>query len=108
MNKNELKKIRAVLPQNVALYAIVIFVLIFTLRSPGYLTLSNAINLFRQASVFCIITLASFLAILTHQTDLSVGSVASLTSVIIALLIKQGLPLTVAIIGGLCIGMLVH
>lgn len=104
--KIELKKIRAFLPQNAALYAIVVFVFIFTARSQGYLTLSNAINLFRQASVFSIITLASFLAILTHQTDLSVGTVASLTSVIMALLIQRGVPLVVAVIGGLCIGIL--
>ena len=104
--KNKVKKAAAFLPQNAALYAIIIFVVIFAIKSPGYFTLSNATNLFRQASVFCIITLASFLAILTHQTDLSVGTVASLTSVIVALLIQNGQPISVAILAGLSVGIL--
>jgi len=104
--KESLKKIKAFLPQNAALYAIIIFVIVFSSRSAGYLTLDNATNLFRQASVFCIITLASFLAILTHQTDLSVGTVASLTSVIVALLIQQGQPIIVAVLAGYVVGIL--
>ena len=104
--KESLKKIKAFLPQNAALYAIIIFVIVFSSRSAGYLTLDNATNLFRQVSVFCIITLASFLAILTHQTDLSVGTVASLTSVIVALLIQQGQPIIVAVLAGYVVGIL--
>lgn len=104
--KEKLKKIGSVLPQNAALYAIIIFVIIFSSQSPGYLTLANATNLFRQASVFCIITLASFLAILTHQTDLSVGTVASLTSVIVALLMQNGTPLSAAVLVGYSVGIL--
>lgn len=102
--KQKLKKITSYLPRNVALYAIILFVVIFSTLSPGYLTLANATNLFRQASVFCIITLASFLAILTHQTDLSVGTVASLTSVIVALLLQNGVALPVAILAGYGVG----
>ena len=102
--KQTLKKVTSYLPRNVALYAIILFVVIFSTLSPGYLTLANATNLFRQASVFCIITLASFLAILTHQTDLSVGTVASLTSVIVALLIQKGVSLPVAIMAGYAVG----
>lgn len=104
--RDTLKKASSFLPQNVAFYAIILFVIIFSSRSSGYLTLGNAINLFRQASVFCIITLASFLAILTHQTDLSVGAVASLTSVIVALLIQAGTPLPLAILAGYGVGIL--
>lgn len=102
--KQKLKKVTSYLPRNVALYAIILFVVIFSTLSPGYLTLANATNLFRQASVFCIITLASFLAILTHQTDLSVGTVASLTSVIVALLIQKGVSLPMAIMAGYAVG----
>ena len=102
--KQKLKKVTSYLPRNVALYAIILFVIIFSTLSPGYLTLANATNLFRQASVFCIITLASFLAILTHQTDLSVGTVASLTSVIVALLIQKGVSLPMAIMAGYAVG----
>lgn len=104
--RNAWKKASALLPQNAALYAIILFVIIFSSRSSSYLTLGNATNLFRQASVFCIITLASFLAILTHQTDLSVGAVASLTSVIVALLIQRGTPLPLAILSGYGMGIL--
>lgn len=104
--RDTLKKVGSFLPQNAALYAIILFIIIFTSRSSGYLTLANATNLFRQASVFCIITLASFLAILTHQTDLSVGAVASLTSVIVALLLQSGTSLPVAILAGYGVGIL--
>lgn len=99
-----ISKVKKYLPQNIALYAIIAFAIIFSRYSSGYLTVSNATNLFRQASVFCIITLASFLAIVTHQTDLSVGAVASLTSVIVALMIQNGQPLFLAILTGFIIG----
>lgn len=102
--KDKLLKAKSYLPTNVALYVIIAFVIFFSTRSSGYLTLANATNLFRQASVFCIITLASFLAILTHQTDLSVGTVASLTSVIVALLLQKGVALPVAILAGYAVG----
>lgn len=102
--KDKLLKIKSYLPTNAALYVIILFVVIFSSLAPGYLTLANATNLFRQASVFCIITMASFLAILTHQTDLSVGTVASLTSVIVALLLQNGTSLPVAILAGYAVG----
>lgn len=102
--KQKLGKIKSYLPTNAALYVIILFVIIFSTQAPGYLTLANATNLFRQASVFCIITLASFLAILTHQNDLSVGTVASLTSVIVALLLQKGVALPLAVLAGYGVG----
>ena len=96
------------LPKNAAFYAIIVFVAFFAIKANNYFTLSNMINLLRQASVFAIITACLFLAVLTHQTDLSVGATASLSSVFMAMALNAGaspfVAILVALVTGLAMG----
>lgn len=99
-------KVRLRLPANGAFYTIIIFVIFFSLRADNYLTFGNLINLLRQSTVFCIITGCLFLALLTHQTDLSVGAIASLSSVMAALTLQHGYGAAAAIAVSLLTGVL--
>ncbi|MBP1992132.1 ABC transporter permease [Paenibacillus eucommiae] len=57
---------------------------IFTLLTPNFLTTSNMINIFRQASVIGIIAVGQSLVILTAGIDLSVGSIVGFSGAISA------------------------
>lgn len=103
-SKNE---VLAKLPRNGAFYAIIVFVAFFAFKADNYFTLSNMINLLRQSTVFAIITACLFLAVLTHQTDLSVGATASLSSVFMALSLNSGVSPAVAILIALLTGCVV-
>lgn len=100
------KLIVSKLPRNGAFYAIIVFVLFFAFKADNYFTLGNMINLLRQASVFAIITACLFLAVLTHQTDLSVGATASLSSVFMAMALRAGAHPVVGILVALATGVL--
>lgn len=98
------KDVLSKLPTSGAFYAIIIFVVAFSLTADNYLSVGNLINLLRQASAFCIITACLFLALLTGQNDLSVGATASLSSVVAALALQGGYGVGAAICLSLVIG----
>jgi ribose transport system permease protein len=75
-----------------------------TLLSDEFLTGDNMANLARQVAVFGIIAVGQLLIILTAGIDLSVGSVLGLTGCITAELLVTGVPIPVAILGGLAAG----
>ena len=100
----EKRKLR--LPKTGAIYAIVLFVIIYSILLNGrYLTVNNVINVLHQSSTLCLLSISAFLAILTHQIDLSLGSIVSLSGVGLGLLLNAGLPLPVAILGAVLSGM---
>ena len=100
----EKRKLR--LPKTGAIYAIVLFVIIYSILLNGrYLTVNNVINVLHQSSTLCLLSISAFLAILTHQIDLSLGSIVSLSGVVLGLLLNSGLPLPVAILGAVLSGM---
>lgn len=100
----EKRKLR--LPKTGAIYAIVLFVIIYSILLNGrYLTVNNVINVLHQSSTLCLLSISAFLAILTHQIDLSLGSIVSLSGVVLGLLLNAGLPLPVAILGAVLSGM---
>ncbi len=75
-----------------------------TLLSNEFLTADNMANLARQVAVFGIIAVGQLLIILTAGIDLSVGSVLGLTGCITAELLVTGVPIPIAIGGGLAAG----
>lgn len=100
-----MKKIKLRLPKTGAIYAIVLFVIIYSFLLNGqYLTVNNIINVLHQSSTLCILSISAFLAILTHQIDLSLGSIVSLSGVVLGLLLNSGVPLPLAILGAVLSG----
>ena len=105
--KRKVSSIR--LPKTGAIYGIIILIIVFSIILDGkYITVSNVINIFRQSATLCIMTICAFLAILTHQTDLSIGATASLSGIVAAMILQKGgsviFAVICAILAGLFIG----
>jgi ribose transport system permease protein len=77
-----------------------------TLASDQFLTGANLANLARQVAIFGIIAIGQLLVILTAGIDLSVGSVLGLSGCVTAELLVHGVPIPLAILGGLAAGLL--
>lgn len=77
-----------------------------SLLSDRFLTGSNQINILRQATISGIVAVGMTLVILTAGIDLSVGSILALSAVVTADLMKQGLPVLLAVFIALGIGAL--
>jgi ribose transport system permease protein len=67
----------------------------------------NIINLMRQASLWAIIAIGQTFVIITAGIDLSVGAVVGFTGVIVALLLKAGVPIALSILLTLAVGALI-
>ena len=89
------------MPQSGAVYGIVLFILIFSLAVPNYLTFLNLTNVMRQSAVLCFIAMCSCLAILTNQTDLSCGAISSLAACVAAQAMNRGSSIFIGCLLGL-------
>jgi ribose transport system permease protein len=74
----------------------VVLAVILSFISPHFFTERNMFNILDQSVVLGIVAVGMTLVILTGGIDLSVGSVAGLTGIVLALLLKE-LPIPVAI-----------
>lgn len=72
--------------------------------SPYFLTFDNLINIFRQSSVNALLALGQLLVIITAGIDLSVGSILGLSCVLVAMMLKAGVPWGVSVTAAIAIG----
>ncbi|MCK4207168.1 ABC transporter permease [Brucella pituitosa] len=80
---------------------IVIFLLVVAIAaslSSNFLTFGNIANLFQQASIVGVVAVGMTFVILTGNIDLSVGSVAALCGMLVAVLMAQGYDPVVAVV----------
>ncbi|MGY1590896.1 ABC transporter permease [Geodermatophilus sp. SYSU D00708] len=75
-----------------------IVMLVGSALSPFFLTSRNLMAVLITASVVSVLAVGQFMVIVTGGIDLSVGSVAALSSVVGALMLQSGLPLPVAVL----------
>lgn len=83
-----------------------VLAIILSFISPHFLTERNVFNILDQSVVLGIVAVGMTLVILTGGIDLSVGSVAGLTGIILALLLKE-FPIPVAIALAITCGALI-
>jgi len=94
-------------------YAIYIgFVVIFVLfaiflGSDGFLSGTNLLNIFRQTAIISIMAVAMTFVIAAAQIDLSIGSVAGLSSVVAALAITASGSALFGVLAGLGVGLVI-
>jgi ribose transport system permease protein len=77
------------------LLVLAIFLTIFT---RGFLTGTNLSNLVRQTAINGIVALGMTLVIIAGGIDLSVGSVVGFSGILVALLMKNGIPILLAVL----------
>lgn len=75
--------------------------------SPDFLSARNLSNLLQQSALTGILAIGMTLVILTAGIDLSVGSTAALSGMIVAILLDGKIPIPVAILGAVLVGLLV-
>jgi ribose transport system permease protein len=74
--------------------------------SPYFLTISNILNIAQQTSINAIIAVGMTFVIITAGIDLSVGSILAFSGVVLASALDAGLPVPVALLIGLAVGIL--
>src|SRR3954451_25408142 len=82
-----------------------IFFAVF-LRDAGFLSANNLLNIFRQTATITVIAVAMTYVIACAEIDLSVGSVAGLSSVVTAMALSRW-GLIAGVLGGLAVGVIV-
>lgn len=87
-----------------ALFGTIVVFIIFSIFGDGFLGTVNIINILRNTSILCIVSVGMCLTILSGKIDMSVGAVMSMTGVTIALLLQKGVPIIVSIIITLVFG----
>ena len=63
-------------------FLLIVALIVFTLASDNFLTVSNLTNVVRQSVYLMIVALGQMLALLTGGFDLSVGTIVAITSVV--------------------------
>lgn len=76
-----------------------------TFATPNFLTERNIPNLLRQGSMIAILALGQTFVIITAGIDLSVGAIAGFCTVVIAMLLQAGVPVWLAIVLTLLVGL---
>ncbi len=106
--KGALKSIASAIGGNnlVLIGAIIVVFVLFTAINPNYLTVQNMVNLLVAASLVGIVAVGHTYLIIAGQNDLSPGSLAAFCGVTVALLLKWGVPVPLAIILTLLCGVL--
>jgi ribose transport system permease protein len=80
---------------------LIIFIALFIVASiiaPEFLSTQNLANLLQQSSLIGIVAVGMTLVILTAGIDLSVGSVAALAGMLVAIFIGFGIPWPIALL----------
>jgi ribose/xylose/arabinose/galactoside ABC-type transport system permease subunit len=67
-----------------------LLVVVISLSSPYFLTVSNLLNIIRQISIIAVLALGMTFVIITSGIDLSIGSLLTVGGIVAALLIKKG------------------
>jgi ribose transport system permease protein len=87
-----------------SLLGLAIMCLALSLTSEHFLTVDNLMNVFRQSAVNALLGLGQLAVIVTAGIDLSVGSILGFCCVLVALVLKAGAPVWVAIPAALAAG----
>ena len=94
--------------QNIIYIGFVVIFLLFavTLHDKGFTNINNLLNIVRQTAMIAVMAIAMTFVLSAGEIDLSVGAVAGLASVVVAMGMDIGGPV-VGVIAGLSAGLLV-
>ncbi len=90
------------IPLPPALYMSLLLIVLFSFGTDHYLSLSNFSNIMTQSAALLILACGQTLVVLIQGTDLSLGTLVSLTGVLWIFLLNRHIPMPAAIL--LCMG----
>ncbi|MDD3172757.1 MAG: ABC transporter permease [Herbinix sp.] len=85
---------------------LILLMLFFSINTSNFLSQKNLLNVALQTSVAVLVALAETYVIITGGIDLSIGSMAAGSGMVVAIAINHGMSIPVAIILGLLTGIL--
>lgn len=86
------------------IWMLAIIIVIFAFTGENFLSWGNVMNIIKQACPFLLLALAETMAVLVGQIELSVGNNMAFCTVVVALLMRAGVPVVLAILGGVLAG----
>jgi ribose transport system permease protein len=87
------------------LAGLLLLVVVLSLLSPAFFTVTNAVNIFQQISVLAILALGATAVIISKGIDLSVGSIMALSAIVAAWTAAElAVPFALAVVVGLGAG----
>jgi ribose transport system permease protein len=87
-----------------ALGSLAVLILVFSLTSDAFFSVGNGMSVALQVTSIAYLGVAATCVIITGGIDLSSGSVLALSGVVAALLVKAGMPVAPAMLGGVLTG----
>ena len=88
------------------LVLLLVVIVVNSINSPAYLSIGNQVNLFILSIEKIIVVLAMTFIIINAEIDLSVASMMGLSACTLGWLYEQGVPIGVAFLAGLLVGVL--
>jgi len=101
MNRVKLEKIPG------AVIVLVFAIIIFSIGSRNFLTISNALNIIMQGTVLLLVSFGMGLAILSGGVDLSIGAVLGLSGVIAGIIMRAEMGIVPAVFASIVVATLV-
>lgn len=86
------------------LVGILVLVVFFSFSTPYFFDFQNFVNIAQQTTILAVAAFAMTFIILAGEIDLSIGSVASLIGILVAMSLRDGYPMPVAVMFGLVFG----
>jgi ribose transport system permease protein len=86
--------------------ALLVEIIVLSILSPYFLSVSNFLNIVQAASVIGIVAAAFFIGLVGGRIDLSLAATVSLTTVVMARFVSGGHPLWVGLVGAFVAAMM--
>jgi len=88
------------------LIALIALLVLFSILSPHFFNPNNVLTIFAQVSIIAIMAFGMTFVLMIGEIDLSVGSIAALSGLVLGLMLSYGLSAPFAIIAALLVGAL--
>lgn len=90
--------------KNVKVIILLLLCVILSLLNKSFLSVSNIMNILRQASVLIILGLGMTMVVITRGIDLSIAGMMSLAACLCGTMLNKNLPISLAILITVCCG----
>lgn len=87
-----------------ALLLVILIAVTVAVLAPEFFQSRNLVNVSRQASIIGVVAVGMTIVILTGGIDLSVGSTLALSTVVVAVLVNEGIPMPLAALAAVVVG----
>ncbi|MDB6176294.1 ABC transporter permease [Paracoccus sp. Z330] len=87
-----------------AVLTMLILIVVFSIGNGAFLSVNNGLTILLQTAVIGLLGIGMTMVIITGGIDLSVGSVLALSGTVTGMLVKAGVPVVPAMLGGVATG----